>query len=440
MNTSPEPALASSLTVSEFTQDGATQPQRLAWDRQRVLKVVPYVVGVATLTLVAWLLLGPTSMRWQLALWHALCVLIIGCPLALAVAVPSALKQATKRAAQLGVQVEDAQAWERINQITTVVFEKTGTITQGRPIVSEVVTTGDFSEDEVLSLAAATEGFCEHPLGEAIVRAAQKRSLLVPPARDFYAKPGFGVMAVVDDRHITWEVLVGNTRLMHKHSINLAPFELVAAHLKIRGQTTVFVAVNGLAAGVIALADKIKPNASNVIERLHKQGLEVALLTGDTRSTAEHIASEAGIGWVMPEVLPGDRSAQIKQLQSEGKVVAVVADGFNDAPALAQADLSIATGTLTPRGGAHIILDDDLCGMTRAIALSQATQQTIRQNLTFSYIYTAASIPLAAGLLYPFTGWRLSPVFAAAILALSGVCVLVNSRRIGQFVPRENDL
>jgi Cu+-exporting ATPase len=391
------------------------------------------------------------------ALIFAVAVLVIACPCALGLATPTAIMVGTGTGAEHGILIKNAESLERANAIQTIVLDKTGTITQGRPVVTDVLLAADrpvpqtesvlvahngngdaapadeplaiSSEDDLLRLAASAERGSEHPLGEAIVRAAQERKLALAQPQDFEAIAGHGIAGRIADQH----VLLGTLRLMHDRQIDTGGVAEDVARLQGEGKTAMVVAVDGAVVGIVAVADTIKPTSQSAVAALHRMGIEVAMLTGDNQRTAEAIARQVGIDRVLAEVLPQDKVAEVRRLQDEGRVVAMVGDGINDAPALAQANVGIAigTGTDVAMEAADItLMRGDLQSVPQAINLSKRTLSTIRWNLFWAFIYNVIGIPLAAGVLYPFTGWQLSPIYAAAAMALSSVFVVSNSLRL----------
>jgi len=394
----------------------------------------PVVLSIAVATFVLWYVLGPTETRFTMALVNFVAVLIIACPCALGLATPTAILVGTGKGAENGILVKGGAALERAHQLTTVVLDKTGTVTQGRPALTDVVATGDVAEDELLRLAASAERGSEHPLGEAIVRGAQERGLTPADAARFRAVAGHGIEAEVDG----CAVLLGNARLMRERGVEVPEdAESRAAALAADGKTPMFAAVDGHLAGLIAVADPVKPESAEAVAALKRLGVDVVMLTGDNRRTAEAVAREVGIERVLAEVLPEGKAAEVKRLQQDEKrVVGMVGDGINDAPALAQADVGIALGTGTDvaiEASDVTLIRGDLRGVVTAIALSKATLRTVKQNLFWAFVYNAVGIPVAAGLLYPWTGWLLSPVLASLAMSLSSVSVVTNSLRLRGF-------
>ncbi len=410
---------------------------------------VPAVIGVAAVTFVIWLALGPTP-AFTFALLNAVAVLIIACPCALGLATPTAIMVGTGKGAENGVLIRGAESLETAHRINAIVFDKTGTLTSGTPSLTDVLSADGWDETELLQLAAAAERGSEHPLGEAIVTAARERSLTEFEASEFAALPGLGVEATVEGR----KVLAGNLKLMEENGLGLDSLRPESERLAAEGKTPMYVAVDGRMAGILAVADTVKPGAADAIGRLKSMGIEVALITGDNRQTAEAVARQVGVGRVLAEVLPQDKADQVRRLQSEGKVVAMVGDGINDAPALAQADVGIAIGTGTDvamEASDITLIRGDLEGVATAVSLSRRTMRTIRQNLFWAFIYNVALVPIAAGVLYPlfahtgvptvlhpFFGTRgfLNPILAAAAMAFSSVSVMTNSLRLRGFRPQ----
>jgi len=394
---------------------------------------VPIVLCVAIATFVVWFIAAPTDNRLTMALLTFVSVLIIACPCALGLATPTAIMVGTGRGAQGGILIKGGEALETAHRLTAVVLDKTGTITRGQPEVTDIVNLGIDHTDpqsQILFWAASAERGSEHPLGEAIVRSARERGIEPAQAQSFQAVAGHGIEAQIEGR----QVLIGNAKLLRDRG--LVPDEEAAQKLAEQGKTPVFVVLDNTVVGIVAVADTVKEGAREAIAEMHRLGLEVAMLTGDNRRTAQAIAAQVGIDRVLAEVLPEGKADEVKKLQAEGKVVAMVGDGINDAPALAQADIGLAMGhgTDVAMDAADITLvRGDLNGVAKSIALSRATVTNIKQNLFFAFIYNVLGIPLAAGILYPFTGWLLSPIFASLAMALSSVSVVTNALRLRNF-------
>ena len=438
-----ETVLSQIIRMVEEAQGSKAPIQRLADTVSSYF--VPTVIAIALGTFVFWLLLGPSPV-FTFALLAFVAVLIIACPCALGLATPTAIMVGTGKGAERGILIRNAEALERAYRIQAVVLDKTGTLTRGKPVVTDVVAVG-MAEDELLRLAASVERGSEHPLGEAVVESARERALALEETSRFQALPGHGVQARVNGS----AVVLGNLALMNEQGFGLNGLEARAEELSQQGKTPMFVAMNGQVAGVIAVADTLRPESGEAVLSLRRLGLEVVMLTGDNRRTAEAIARQAGMDRVMAEVLPGDKASQVQALQREGRVVAMVGDGINDAPALAQADVGIAigTGTDVAMAAADVtLMRGDLRGVSEAIALSRSTIRTIRQNLFWAFFYNVALIPIAAGVLYPFFGdgsvpsgltyvlgefGFLNPVMAAGAMALSSVTVVSNSLRLRRF-------
>ena len=421
--------LARIIRLVREAQGSKAPIQRLA---DRVSGIfVPIVLMIAIATFVLWFDFGPAP-RLVHALVTFVAVLIIACPCALGLATPTAIMVGTGKGAESGILIRGGAALELAGRVTTVVLDKTGTITEGRPSVTEVVAGNGFTEEQVLQLAASAERGSEHPLGEAIVRAAEERKLLLKEAGGFNSIAGEGIEATIAGQR----VLLGNRRLMENRSVDVSALAPAAERFAGDGKTSMFVAVDGRAAGLVAVADRIKPTSPGAIRTLRGLGIEVVMLTGDNRRTAEAVARQVGIDRIVAEVLPEEKLAEISRLQSEGRIVAMVGDGVNDAPALAKADVGIAIGSgadVAIEAGDVTLIRGDLGGVVAAIRLSRATMRTIRQNLFFAFVYNALGIPIAAGLLAAFGGPFLSPMIAGAAMALSSVSVVMNSLRLSRF-------
>jgi P-type Cu+ transporter len=423
--------LAQIVRLVEEAQGSKAPIQRLA---DRIAAVfVPIVLGVAALTFVVWLLWGPEPAFFH-ALTNAVGVLVIACPCAMGLATPTAVMVATGRGAQLGVLIKSAGALEVLRRVQVVVLDKTGTLTVGRPRVTDVITAADLEPDAVLALAAAVEQGSEHPLGEAIAAEAKARGLALPPVGEFQAVPGEGVEGVTE----AGRVLLGNRRLMEGRGVEVDALEARIQALARDGKSPVYVALAGQVHGLIAVADVLKPEAVEAVAGLRGLGLEVAVLTGDARPTAEAIARRVGIDRVLAEVRPDQKAEEIKRLQAAGRLIAMVGDGINDAPALAQADVGLAmsSGTDVAIEAADVtLMRGDLLGVVSAVELSRRTVSIVKQNLAWAFGYNLVLIPVAAGMLYPIWGWQLSPILAGVAMALSSVSVVANSLRLGRFRP-----
>ncbi|MXQ12645.1 heavy metal translocating P-type ATPase [Microvirga makkahensis] len=392
---------------------------------------VPAVMGAAALTFAVWLIFGPDP-AITFALVNAVAVLIIACPCAMGLATPTSIMVGTGRAAELGVLFRQGEALQSLKEIGVVALDKTGTLTKGRPDLTDFVTAPGFSEDETLRLVAAVEARSEHPIAEAIVAAAERRSMTLPATDGFEAVPGFGVSATVEGR----EIHVGADRFMRTLGLDTATFAETAARLGAEGKSPLYAAVGGRLAAIVAVADPIKESTPDAIAALHALGLKVAMITGDNRKTAEAIARRIGIDEVVAEVLPEGKVEAVKRLRQTHGRIAFVGDGINDAPALAEADIGIAIGTGTDiaiESADVVLMSGDVRGVVNAIALSKATIRNIGQNLFWAFAYNVLLIPVAAGVLYPFDGTLLSPMAAAAAMALSSVFVVGNALRLRRF-------
>jgi Cu+-exporting ATPase len=389
---------------------------------------VPAVLLVAMLTFIVWAVWGPEP-RFAHGLINAIAVLIIACPCALGLATPMAVMVGTGRGAHAGVLVRNAEALEIMEKVDTLVLDKTGTLTEGKPQLTQVLVTDGITQLDLLLLVAAVEKLSEHPIAAAIVKGAEQRRLTIPSAEKFQSLTGQGVIGEIMGR----QVAVGTADFLAVRGIDTSRLSLQAEHLRKQGQTVVLAAVNGKASGLLAVSDPIKPSTRDALQTLRQSGLRLVMLTGDNRATAEAIAKELGITEFEAEVLPENKLAIVKKLQSEGHVVAMAGDGVNDAPALARADVGIAMGTGTDvamESGDITLIKGDLQALVRARNLSRATMSNIRQNLFFAFIYNLLGVPIAAGVLYPFTGLLLQPMFAAAAMSFSSVSVIANALRL----------
>ncbi len=389
---------------------------------------VPAVIGVALVAFAAWMVFGPEP-RFAYGFVAAVAVLIIACPCALGLATPMAIMVGVGRGAGAGILIKNAEALERLEKIDTLVVDKTGTLTEGRPKVVTVVAAEGFTESDVIRFAASVEQSSEHPLASAIVAAAKERSIAIEPVTDFDSPTGKGAVGRVAGRAIA----IGNSKFLGELNIATGSLDGEADRLRQDGATAIYVAIDSKAAGIVAIADPVKPSALPALKALMADGIRIVMLTGDNRTTALAVARRLGIENVEAEVLPDRKSAVVEKLRSEGRVVAMAGDGVNDAPALAAADVGIAMGTGTDiamESAGVTLLGGDLGGIVRARVLSKATMRNIRQNLFFAFAYNAAGVPIAAGLLYPIFGLLLSPIFAAAAMALSSVSVIGNALRL----------
>ncbi len=391
---------------------------------------VPIVIAIALVTFVVWWFASPADSRLSMALVTAVSVLIIACPCALGLATPTAIMVGTGRGAEKGILIKGGEALETAHKLTAIVLDKTGTITHGKPAVTDIIPApgGTLDERELLRLAASAEQHSEHPLAAAIVREATARGMPLTEPIGFKAVVGHGVEATVDGR----AVLVGKAALLEQRGIRSTLAEK-AAGLAAMGRTPMFVAVDGREGGIVAVADTVRPESKEAIATMHALGLRMVMMTGDNQRTAEAVASQVGVDVVFADVLPKDKADKVKALQAEGHVVGMVGDGINDAPALAQADvgLAVGTGTDVAMESADItLMRGDLRTVPEAIALSHATMRTIKQNLFWAFIYNVVGIPIAAGVLFPFTGWLLSPIIASGAMAFSSVSVVLNSLRL----------
>jgi Cu+-exporting ATPase len=394
----------------------------------------PVVICIAIATFVAWFVVSPVDTRLSMALVNFVSVLIIACPCALGLATPTAIMVGTGRGAENGILIKGGESLERAHKLQTIVLDKTGTITKGEPSLTDIIAADGVGEGELLRLVASAERGSEHPLGEAIVRAANERGITLVEVDHFNALPGRGIEASVEGRLL----LFGNAKLMADRNIALDAFDRRAAEFSTDGKTPMYVVVDGRLAGLVAAADQIKDGSTEAIRALRAIGLDVVMITGDNRRTAEAVARQSGVERVLAEVLPDGKAQEIRRLQQEKRIVGMVGDGINDAPALAQADVGIAIGTGTDvaiEASDITLIKGDLRGVVTAIALSRATIRTIKQNLFWAFIYNIVGIPIAAGLFYPLTGWLLSPIIASAAMSFSSVSVVTNSLRLRRFRP-----
>ena len=389
---------------------------------------VPMVIAIALIAFAAWGIWGPDP-RLAHGLIAAVSVLIIACPCALGLATPMSIMVGVGKGAGAGVLIKNAEALERMEKVDTLVVDKTGTLTEGKPGVMQIVAVAGFGKDEILRLAAGVEKASEHPLAFAIVAAAEAKGLSVPPVVAFDSPTGKGALGTIEGRRI----VIGNAAFLGEYGLDVSPLADAAEALRLDGATAIYVGVAESVAGIFAIADPVKATTQAALDALHAEGIRIVMLTGDNRTTAEAVARRLGIDEVEADVLPDRKAAVVEKLKAQGKVVAMAGDGVNDAPALAAADVGIAMGSGTDvaiESAGVTLLKGDLTGIVRARKLSQATMSNIRQNLVFAFIYNAAGIPVAAGLLYPLFGILLSPIIAAAAMALSSVSVIANSLRL----------
>jgi len=410
-----------------------SQAQRSRAPIQRLTDVVsayfvPAVIAVAVVTFFVWLFIGPEP-RFSHAILNAVAVLIIACPCALGLATPMSVMVGVGRGATAGVLIKNAEALEVMEKVDTLVVDKTGTLTEGKPALASITASAGFSESEILRLAASLERASEHPLASAIVGAAAARNHQLAPVREFRAVAGQGVVGSVDGRAVAF----GNLKLLETLAVDASELRDKAEGLRRDGQTVMFLAIDKKLAGLVSVADPVKPSAVEAIQALHRDGLRIVMLTGDSWTTARAVAARLGIDDVKAEVLPQAKAEAIKQLQKEGRIVAMAGDGINDAPALAQAHVGIAMGSGTDiamQSAGITLLSGDLRGILRARALSRVTMKNIRQNLFLAFIYNTMGIPIAAGVLYPFFGLLLSPMIASAAMTFSSVSVITNALRL----------
>ena len=419
-------ALARIIKLVEEAQGSKAPIQRLA--DVIAAYFVPAVIVIAVLTFVVWAVFGPPP-RLVFALLNFVAVLIIACPCALGLATPTAIMVGTGKGAERGILIKSGESLETVHRVDTFVFDKTGTLTNGRPEVTDVLPAPGTTAERLLSFAASVENGSEHPLGRAVVRKARAEGIAFEAADEFRALEGMGVEAVVGGAR----VLVGSQKLVEAAGVDVSSLTAPAERLAGEGKTAAYIAVDGRLAGLVALADTLKPSARPAVETLRKSGLRVVMLTGDNVRTARSVAGQAGIDEVIAEVLPGDKADVVRRLQAEGRRVAMVGDGINDAPALARADVGMAlgTGTDVAMASADItLISEDLGAVVAAVELSRRTIRTIKQNLFWAFVYNVVGIPVAAGVLYPFFGILLNPMIASAAMASSSVSVVTNSLRL----------
>jgi len=424
-------ALAQIIRLVEQAQGSKAPIQRLADSVSGVF--VPVVIGIAVLTFLIWYSVGGEPFAFALTAFIS--VMVIACPCALGLATPTAIMVGTGKGAQNGILIKTAEALEQAYRIKTIVFDKTGTITKGKPAVTDTVALNGFDESEILRLAAIAEKGSEHPLGEAIVEAVREGHQELADPESFESLSGRGVLARIEGK----EVLLGNRGLMGESGVDSLPFEEKIQELEEDGKTVMLMSVDRRLAGLIAVADTVKGNYAEAIEQLHQMGIETVMITGDNRRTAQAIAQSVGINKVLAEVLPEDKAEEVRQLQASGQVVAMVGDGINDAPALAQADIGMALGSGTDvamEAGDIVLVKDDLRDVVEAIRLSRYTIRKIKQNLFWAFFYNTGGIPIAAGVLYPALGLLLNPVIAAAAMAFSSISVVTNSLLMNRYRAR----
>lgn len=393
---------------------------------------VPVVIALALLSGFGWYFIGKESAVFSLTIFIS--VLVIACPCALGLATPTAIMVGTGKGAEHGILIKSGTALETAHKIQTVVFDKTGTITEGKPRVTDIIAAGSIKKEELLQLAASAEKGSEHPLGDAIVKDAEDKGLKFKKINSFKAIPGQGIKAVIDNV----EILLGNRKFMRECDISLKDMEAVSDKLASDGKTPMYIALDGNISGIIAVADTVKENSRKAVDMLHKMGIEVAMITGDNKRTAEAIATQVGIDRVLSEVLPEDKADEVKKLQSEGKKVAMVGDGINDAPALARADIGIAIGSGTDvamESADIVLMRSDLTDVPVAVQLSKSTIRNIKENLFWAFGYNSIGIPVAMGILHIFGGPLLNPMIAGAAMSLSSVSVVTNALRLKRFKP-----
>ncbi|MFR3499930.1 MAG: copper-translocating P-type ATPase, partial [Paraclostridium bifermentans] len=391
---------------------------------------VPTVITIAIVTALLWFTIGGQDVEFALTIFIS--VLVIACPCALGLATPTAIMVGTGKGAENGILIKGGEALELAHKIDTIIFDKTGTITEGKPKVTDIVVSKSIDKDYLLKIAASAEKGSEHPLGEAIVRFGEEKNIDFMKVEKFRAIPGYGIEVSIDNKN----VLLGNKKLMDDRKISLGNLSKTSDELASQGKTPMYIALENELGGIIAVADVVKSSSKKAIDKLHSMGIKVAMVTGDNKKTANAIAKEVGIDIVLAEVLPQDKSNEVKKLQNQGRFVAMVGDGINDAPALAQADIGIAIGSGTDvamESADIVLMRSDLMDVPTAIKLSKETIKNIKQNLFWAFAYNTVGIPVAAGVLYIFGGPLLNPMIAAAAMSLSSVSVIGNALRLKGF-------
>lgn len=418
--------------IIQLVEDASSSKAPIAKMADKVSAIfVPVVLVIAVLATIVWLLMGQS---FEFAMSIGIAILVIACPCALGLATPVAIMVGTGRGASNGILIKSAQALETLHEAESVVLDKTGTITEGKPVVTDIITSDSISERDLLHIAAAIEGPSEHPLAEAIVQKAKEEGLSFKEAEDFNAIPGRGIIAVVDDE----EYIAGNLALMEEEDIDVGSFKDKSDEFATEGKTPLYFADGYKLLGIIAVADVVKPTSRKAIENFKKMGIDVTMLTGDNKKTAEAIRKQLNIDKVISEVLPQDKEEEIRKIQESGQKVAMIGDGINDAPALARADVGIAIGAGTDiaiESADIVLMKSDLLDAVTAIQLSHATIKNIKQNLFWAFFYNSLGIPLAAGIFYTSLGWKLNPMFGAAAMSLSSVFVVTNALRLKLFNP-----
>ncbi|WP_332849933.1 heavy metal translocating P-type ATPase, partial [Clostridioides difficile] len=397
---------------------------------------VPIVIAIAVVASLLWFLIGGKDIVFVLTIFIS--VLVIACPCALGLATPTAIMVGTGKGAENGILIKGGEALESAHKVNTVIFDKTGTITEGKPKVTDIVLNNNVKEEYLIKIASSAEKGSEHPLGEAIVKYGEEKNIKFEKVDNFKAIPGAGIQVTINDESI----LLGNRKLMNDNNIKLGDLEEKSNILASQGKTPMYIAVDGNLSGIIAVADVVKESSKKAIEILHDMGIKVAMVTGDNAKTANAIANQVGIDMVLAEVLPEDKSKEVEKLQNQGKFVAMVGDGINDAPALAKADIGIAIGSGTDvaiESADIVLMKSDLIDVPTAIKLSHETIKNIKQNLFWAFGYNTIGIPVAAGILYVFGGPLLNPMIAAAAMSLSSVSVVSNALRLKNFKAYKRD-